>query len=918
MAKKLFLFFLLFFIFPYSVLATDYYVSTSGNDSNSGMIDRPFGTLQKSANVAVAGDTVYIRGGTYHQTVTFSNSGTQTSPITVSGYQNEKVILDGTDLSAYYMVHLSGDWIKVSGLEIKNTTTNGAAIFLEGNHCTAENNKVHDNYDAAIHINGDYGLAQGNQVWNNGLINENNKSGVSGGWPAIVSCVRNYNNPTPEYCTLRGNIVWGNWGEGISVFEQIYATLEDNISYNNQQNIYLSDTKYSVVQRNISYCTPGNAIDPYMTQNGLLVGDEKGVLIDGVRRTSSDNKILNNLFMGCDRNLAAGTSESTNNLYAYNTFVNSGGDASERANVLLYGGSCTNCRFIDNLTLQENSIPITLGGGTGWQFSNNFWSGDPSLNFKGTNDITNANPGLAKSGSTGPGQLTVDYFKLTASSLAVDKAKVLSEVAEDYFKTSRGANPDIGAHEYTGVTPTLIPTLTPTPGGSLHYFKTGWWMEMYDTDYAASLAKYATEGNTLVLGNGGGWVTSASERIKIQRFLDEAQKYDIKVIVSLTKSRGTPYSIPVNEFTDTINAFKNHPALYGWYLGDEPEIYNNNDANRSDDWQITHSYLATDPGYYYLAKVADPNHPVFISFNMVYTPIETYWTKILNFFDVTDLVGMHNYPFWSVDQYVNEFYGTDTRTQYDKWKLAFEDTINRGKTGFIATAQGFGYNNNDAVYRDPTYNELRHQVFSAVVLGIDKVLFWYDDWSNDNVKNLVRQMTLLEQQIGEEMNNGTTNDSRISVSITDRDQLVYRYGISGSKQILLAVNIAGRKGSTNVSLNGVRFTIPGGYNGPVVVVGENRTTVLTAVNGSFTDDFAPFAVHIYSIPQSGTTPTPTVILCARKGEGDANCDGVITILDFETWRREFLGIDTTTKSDFDSSGGVTILDFEIWRRGFLK
>ena len=66
-----------------------------------------------------------------------------------------------------------------------------------------------------------------------------------------------------------------------------------------------------------------------------------------------------------------------------------------------------------------------------------------------------------------------------------------------------------------------------------------------------------------------------------------------------------------------------------------------------------------------------------------------------------------------------------------------------------------------------------------------------------------------------------------------------------------------------------------------------------------------------------STPTPTVVLCARKGEGDANCDGLINILDFEIWRREFLGIDSTTKADFDSSGGITILDFEIWRRGFL-
>jgi len=69
--------------------------------------------------------------------------------------------------------------------------------------------------------------------------------------------------------------------------------------------------------------------------------------------------------------------------------------------------------------------------------------------------------------------------------------------------------------------------------------------------------------------------------------------------------------------------------------------------------------------------------------------------------------------------------------------------------------------------------------------------------------------------------------------------------------------------------------------------------------------------------QVAPSPTPTVILCARKGEGDANCDGVINIFDFEIWRREFLGIDTTTKADFDNVGGVSILDFETWRRGFL-
>lgn len=46
--------------------ATDYYVATDGDDSNSGTsIDQPFATLQHAHGAVMAGDTVYIRGGTY-------------------------------------------------------------------------------------------------------------------------------------------------------------------------------------------------------------------------------------------------------------------------------------------------------------------------------------------------------------------------------------------------------------------------------------------------------------------------------------------------------------------------------------------------------------------------------------------------------------------------------------------------------------------------------------------------------------------------------------------------------------------------------------------------------------------------------------------------------------------------------------
>lgn len=73
-----------------------------------------------------------------------------------------------------------------------------------------------------------------------------------------------------------------------------------------------------------------------------------------------------------------------------------------------------------------------------------------------------------------------------------------------------------------------------------------------------------------------------------------------------------------------------------------------------------------------------------------------------------------------------------------------------------------------------------------------------------------------------------------------------------------------------------------------------------------------------SPPASITTqPSPTSS-CPRKGEGDANCDGKVDLLDFEIWRKELNGEATTKDSDFDSSGKVNLVDFEIWRKEFLK
>jgi len=86
--------------------AAEYYVSPSGDDGAPGTKDQPFRTVQKAADVMVAGDTCFIRGGTYRETVTPKNSGEEGKPIRFVACPGELVTLSGTEpLTCKWEVH---------------------------------------------------------------------------------------------------------------------------------------------------------------------------------------------------------------------------------------------------------------------------------------------------------------------------------------------------------------------------------------------------------------------------------------------------------------------------------------------------------------------------------------------------------------------------------------------------------------------------------------------------------------------------------------------------------------------------------------------------------------------------------------------------------------------------------------------
>ena len=79
------------------LLSRDWFVAPWGQDANPGTLAAPLQTIQRAANLAQAGDTVLIRGGTYRETVTPANSGTAVAPITYEAYNNEPVVISGAD-----------------------------------------------------------------------------------------------------------------------------------------------------------------------------------------------------------------------------------------------------------------------------------------------------------------------------------------------------------------------------------------------------------------------------------------------------------------------------------------------------------------------------------------------------------------------------------------------------------------------------------------------------------------------------------------------------------------------------------------------------------------------------------------------------------------------------------------------------
>lgn len=138
--------------------AAVYYVAKTGLDGNPGTEAQPWQTIQKAAATMTAGDTAYVRSGTYNEQVTPVNSGNAGAWITLKAFPGDKVIIDGTGLefTVQGLIQINGGiaYWDIEGFEIANSTWAGVQFYVNSNHHVLKDLTIHDTQISGIYAGG--------------------------------------------------------------------------------------------------------------------------------------------------------------------------------------------------------------------------------------------------------------------------------------------------------------------------------------------------------------------------------------------------------------------------------------------------------------------------------------------------------------------------------------------------------------------------------------------------------------------------------------------------------------------------------------------------------------------------------------------------------------------------------------------
>ena len=228
------LIFTFLFLFPVALtFGTTYYLSPNGSDTNPGTLNNPFLTLNKVWSLVSAGDTIYLRGGTYYfnssQNLSGKN-GTIDDTIKIWGYPGEWPVFTKSNnytISEGHqsLIYLVGNYTWWKDIEIANFKQTTPVIWYAMKLRFSRHNKIerlnshHNGHGLVIRENSTDNLVLNSDFHHNydPLNRYGNGDGVEIGYH--LSTAVN---------TIRGCRCWNNADDGLDLWDNNGNMIVDN------------------------------------------------------------------------------------------------------------------------------------------------------------------------------------------------------------------------------------------------------------------------------------------------------------------------------------------------------------------------------------------------------------------------------------------------------------------------------------------------------------------------------------------------------------------------------------------------------------------------------------------------------------------------------------------------------------------
>jgi len=393
---------LLFLLAPATAFGATYYVSTSGNNANSGLSPgAAWRNVQYAADHVAAGDTVNLLGGVYNEYVNIPSSGSATAGyITFQNYAGQTATIDGTGLGVpngqYGLINISSQsYVVIQGLEIRNYRTSstknvpiGIYVTGSGSHLKLLNNHIHHIQTTAKGCGADaFGVAfYGDKApgsLHNITVSGNELNNMKTGCSETLTF-----NGNIDHFTVTDNLLHDN--NNIAIGAIGFEGTSPNPAYDRARNGYIAE--------NTIYNISSEANPAYPA--GCWCSD--GVYVDGGTNMIVERNLIHHVDIGVE--VASEHNGKTSSFVTVrNNLVYFGNSAG-----ISIGGYASRVGGSDHVTIVNNTLYKNDRKNTG--------SGEFQIQFHATNNVFENNIVYA----TWQGLLVNNFTKSTANPAVVD------------------------------------------------------------------------------------------------------------------------------------------------------------------------------------------------------------------------------------------------------------------------------------------------------------------------------------------------------------------------------------------------------------------------------------------------------------------------------------------------------------------